>query len=505
MSTTEATSEYTTWAARAESTLKCYREELLRKVAAKLIRPRAMWTADELRERMTAALDDPVTMDRALRNATPAARQLLRLIDLSQQSVWRLQSLADLLVALGHHDGIGPVVELLEAGLAYPQLEGTLPVESFEAWLAPAASVPLKLFFIPLAAERCRKDAFEWAAAPSEPKPDLVGVESDGMEILLRLAVLWQIVGNGPIRLTQSGGLFKRDSDRLRSDPLLSAAPPDAADANINLAVLTVELGLAIGLLATNDDQLVPSDLPESWSESLQSSLQQIWPALFTIETWDADGGFVFPHRVHFQTIAILVIAALQDISAQKWLSIASLTAWLTERNPEWARLHDELTSVCEAILVGVFHPLRLIQLGRENEVRYCKLTALGRSLFSRSKAPANPAIVQTLLVQPNLEVILFRQGLTRHSSPRSHDLRSGRHLVWLALLGRPRNRSIAGWKPASRSPRFNGHSSGTPRDHCRMLWLKCSARGRQSTRACRYILLRFSLSFAMRTNWIRR
>ncbi len=104
MSTTETATEHTSWAARADNTLKCYREELLRKVAAKLIRPRAMWTADELRERMTAALDDPVTMDRALRNASPAARQLLRLIDLSQQPVWRLQSLADLLAALGHAD-----------------------------------------------------------------------------------------------------------------------------------------------------------------------------------------------------------------------------------------------------------------------------------------------------------------------------------------------------------------------------------------------------------------
>ena len=52
------------WLDRAKSALDLYRDALLRQVALKLIRPRAQYSSDELRERMVAALDDPVD-DRA--------------------------------------------------------------------------------------------------------------------------------------------------------------------------------------------------------------------------------------------------------------------------------------------------------------------------------------------------------------------------------------------------------------------------------------------------------
>src|SRR5437879_2346803 len=87
------------WLGRACRILERYREDLLRRVAGKLIRPRSNWSADELRERMAAALNDPVGIDRTLKPLPTITKQLLRLIDLSAQPRWPLQALADLLPA----------------------------------------------------------------------------------------------------------------------------------------------------------------------------------------------------------------------------------------------------------------------------------------------------------------------------------------------------------------------------------------------------------------------
>ena len=51
--------------------------------------------------------------------------------------------------------------------------------------------------------------------------------EADGLEWLLRLAVLWQQVAAAPLRRTQQGDFFKRDFERLGQDALLNAAPAD--------------------------------------------------------------------------------------------------------------------------------------------------------------------------------------------------------------------------------------------------------------------------------------
>src|SRR4051794_24252450 len=72
----------------AEQALSRYREELLRRVAAKLIRPRTLWEPDELRDRMLSALEDPVSLDRTLKTLSPISRQLLRLVDLARQYRW---------------------------------------------------------------------------------------------------------------------------------------------------------------------------------------------------------------------------------------------------------------------------------------------------------------------------------------------------------------------------------------------------------------------------------
>ncbi|MFL5329836.1 MAG: helicase-associated domain-containing protein [Gemmataceae bacterium] len=394
----------------AERALARYREELLRRVASKLIRPRTLWQPDELRSRMLSALEDPVSLDRTLKTLSPLARQLLRLIDLTSQYRWPLQTFADLLPALGHTEGVGPVIELLEAGVIYPELDGSLPVESFESWLAPAATVPRWLKVVPLAAKRCREEPFDIGAPVGEAKAKVCGAQSDGLEFLIRLAVVWQTVRVAPTRLTQAGGLFKRDLDRIRTHPLLSAAPADALGSVADLALLTVQMGRATDVLGVDDEQLVASKLPESWDKDLTTAIGEIWSALFSLENWDPIVGFDAPRASRLRPMAMMLAMALVSAPKNNWLKVSELADWLASRQPEWTLDPDHLQNWCQAFLLGLLHPLRIVEVA-DDRVR---LTDLGGAIMEHGDAKLPPpAVTQTLLVQPNLEVVLFRQGLT--------------------------------------------------------------------------------------------
>src|SRR5436309_5106 len=104
------------WTERLRHTLQCYDEALLRQVSDRLLRPRNQWPADELIERCVAAMDNPAVVDRRLKDQELSGRQLVALIGHSRQPRWRLGNLVELMMTLGHDDGLAPVMNLLEAG-----------------------------------------------------------------------------------------------------------------------------------------------------------------------------------------------------------------------------------------------------------------------------------------------------------------------------------------------------------------------------------------------------
>src|SRR5579875_3925182 len=112
------------WSELQRHTLESYDETLLRQVAARLVKPRNQWPIEDLIERGAAAASNPVIIDRRLQDLTPPARRVLALIAHSRQPFWALGNLVELTIALGHGDGLQPVLELLEAGLLYPGLKG---------------------------------------------------------------------------------------------------------------------------------------------------------------------------------------------------------------------------------------------------------------------------------------------------------------------------------------------------------------------------------------------
>src|SRR5947209_13304448 len=97
------------WPDLQRRTLACYDEDLLRQVAARLLKPRNQWPVEELIERSVAITANPAVIDRRLQELEPAARQLLALFGHSRQPCWYLGNLVELLIALGHPDGLRPV------------------------------------------------------------------------------------------------------------------------------------------------------------------------------------------------------------------------------------------------------------------------------------------------------------------------------------------------------------------------------------------------------------
>src|SRR5580700_11150360 len=108
------------WSELLRRTLARYEEDLLRPVAARLIKPRNQWPLDDLIERILDATSNPAVLDRRLQDLEPACRQALALIGHSRQPCWAFGNLVELLLALGHSDGVRPVLSLLESGLLYP-------------------------------------------------------------------------------------------------------------------------------------------------------------------------------------------------------------------------------------------------------------------------------------------------------------------------------------------------------------------------------------------------
>ena len=149
------------------------------------------------------------------------------------------------------------------------------------------------------------------------------------------------------------------------------------------------------------------------------------------------------PAAVYLRTALLLWLSTLGD---SEWVALEDLAEHLTARCPGW--INPSTTTVAqndvaarikasarargrgrsdagsrapglamlETILLGTAYPLGLIRTGEETATarRVVQLSALGRYVLAVGPAPPpRPAFEQFLFVQPNFEVIAYRQGLT--------------------------------------------------------------------------------------------
>ncbi len=408
-----------TWSDRLQRTLARYDEPLLRQVAGRLCKPRNHWPVEELIRRSLNTIQNPPVLDRRLGDLEPACRQVLALLARSQQPIWPVGSLMEMLLTLGQPDGLQPILSLLRGGLLYPDLptpEGAAPLKDFEQWLTSGDGSRPGVFAHPLVTAR-----LDWTDLALPDCPGAVAVsaaaptqEADGLDWPLRLAVLWQQVATVPIRRTQQGGFFKRDLERLRTDALLNSAPPDSLAALLDPGLLAVHLALHLGLLREADGELRAGTEPPGWEDGLPAVVALLWTTLLRVEGWNVRAGHA-TGRVPgnpYPSVYLLALLLLGQLPAGGWARPADLDRWLCARHPYWQGSRGEGAGV-EAFLLGLAYPLRLVQAARHEGKWVVRLSALGRWLLGLGEAPALAAYPQTLLVQPNLEILAYRQGLT--------------------------------------------------------------------------------------------
>jgi hypothetical protein len=464
------------WTDHLRRTLQSYDEPLLRLVSGKLCKPRNHWPAEELIDRCLATLSNAAVLDRRLKDLDEPGCLVLALIAHSRQNLWPVGNLVEMLVALGYPDGLGTVQALVEAGLLYPHLfpigpgsvnnqplGGNQRLKRLDYWLALAAK-PI-VYAHPAVLERALAPASypvggrggEGVRANlSLPEcPGAVVVhdarpqEADGLEWLLRLAVLWQQVAAAPLRRTQQDDFFKRDLDRLRADPLLSMPPTDSLIELPDPGLFTVALALATGILKEEDGEIRAGIFPPAWSEGLPVTLAFLWSYLPRLESWNPVEGWRVASTAGnpYPSAYLLSLLLLGQLAEATWASPDALEEWLAECHPYWnagqqsdtaagknarlpspagrgGRSHgskakravaDRPATGLATFLLGVAYPLRLVQAAKDSTgAGVVRLSPLGRWVLGLAPAPEHhAAFPQTLLVQPNLEILAYRQGLT--------------------------------------------------------------------------------------------
>jgi hypothetical protein len=226
----------------------------------------------------------------------------------------------------------------------------------------------------------------------------------------------------GPLRRTQQGAYFKRDQERLTQDGRLTGKGSDQLAELPDAGFLLAELAERLDLLREADGEIVAAGLPASWEMGLAPALTEVWAALPRLQQWnpldgwraadDVPAGNPFTSAVH---LAMLLLGKLGESA---WVSPSRVQAWIQRRHPYWkpegtrpSRMQPWLT----AWLLGLAYPLRLVQARKDEEGGYLvRATPLARWLLREGEPPEPDTVFpQTLVVQPNLEILAYRQGLT--------------------------------------------------------------------------------------------
>ncbi len=277
-----------------------------------------------------------------------------------------------------------------------------------------------------------------------EPPPALDEVakvfgvrEADGLEPILRLAALWQKASEGPFRQTQTGALYKRDRDRLTDDSVLAGPIADMIEPLPDMPWLWLGLARATGLVQERDETIEAADA-EFWAEHAVHLPQMIAEGWLGLDLWHEQVGAREHGTTHRLTVPFLRLAALMWLARlpeDAWAGLSDLERFFRDRDPSWDRLTLDLpvpspggnsrggreraekpaSSLLESILLGPAYQLDLVSAAedRPGGRKLVRITPLGRYVLGMGRPPQpRETFDQFLYVQPNFEVIAYRQGL---------------------------------------------------------------------------------------------
>ncbi len=457
------------WSQRVEIALGRYDEELLGAVATRLLKPRGTLPRDEVRERTIEFFSNPVQVDRRIASLDAAGQILLEVAAKSQKTVWFVGNLVEIVLGLGWKDGVGAVVGLLESGLAYPlfhlpvtqsaasefqEMPISAPVAqsvlygNFLHWLSSPGPMGHHLFFVPGVLQRMEgkqpllpdlsknprarapgreegdTDRVEEAESTGEitpSSPPFPGVVADGCEWFIRISLLWQKTQKNPLKLTQAGEFFKKDQERLE-DLQLVAPIPETNVVVPDLGYWLAESAKATGVLQAVDIELQATDFPASWNKGWTEALRGLLHGSFGASSWNPQDGWKpqppgEPVSNPFPSALAIAFALLGSIESGAWISPCVIEAWILGNHPWWSGQGvrpSRRKPFLETWLAGIVWPMGLVEMAKDPDGRLLfRLSASGKMLMSGASATGEVrAIPKMLLIQPNLEIMAFRQGL---------------------------------------------------------------------------------------------
>ena len=431
-----------------------YRAALERYDGARLVAVARAIEADDTpngRTRLAATITDrlaePRAAERVLGGLPHDARLALTLFAVTETTRWAGRGLALALRCLGV-DPVSAVGPLLDHGL----LSVNAPEVVLDPLILPAfLEGEVEFFAHPSAVSASRTVRPESGVLPATGPVRQVR-EADGLEPILRLAVVWQRVGEAPLRQTQQGTLYKRDRDRIEDDPVLAGPIADALEPLPDMPAFWLSLAKGVGLLVSEPGGERVAAAPTGfWSDNAYHLAQMVAARWLALRTWHEQGGVqregaVFPLALpHVRPAVLLWLATLGD---DDWVTTDDLAAALRARVPGWSQAafvsgdeppppppptsptHGRAPkakkagapaeptdlATLEAILLGAGYQLGLVRTAEESSTgrRAVQLTPLGRYVLAVGPPPsARPTYDHFLFVQPSFEVIAYRQGLT--------------------------------------------------------------------------------------------
>ena len=390
-------------------------------------------------------LAEPKAVETVIGGLSPGARIALGLFALAESPAWPMTGLGHALRCLGL-DPFAPVQELAAFGLV--AVASRTPGEAISD---PSRRIESEVAASVLHAHPGAMAAARTVLPEGEPLPPAGPVRqvraADGLEPILRLGAVWQRVVEAPLRQTQQGTLYKRDRERLEDDPVLAGPIADALEPLPDMAAFWISLARGVGLLEAEagTDRIVAAR-PDFWSENAFHLSQMIASRWLALRAWHEQAGMqqegstaelAWPH------VRLPVLLWLATVADEAWVAVDDLSRHLTAQAEDWERASflvevpvpsvlrgrptrtkadardrsaEPASGALESLLLGVAYQLGLVRTAEEDSTgrRVVQLTPLGRYILALGPPPPpRPVFEHFLFVQPNFEIIAYRQGLT--------------------------------------------------------------------------------------------